>query len=253
VQAVYEGRDAGKWECGTQAALLAYFLRVAPSVGNDYLEKALAARDKGYPHCYRETLKKVADLHMSAEVEELAIAALDDGDSEVVSKAASVLGDYGSADAEKALWQRLEKWHGAMQSRGEELGKQDAMEEALRIALTKGQGWLLDPEKLKRLRDLCLTESSRNEVDRMIHNWDPQIYIDVNSLDGTWPRIGVAHYELKSLDSLKKKLLQFPKGTVFKFKTAPTRGDDSDSESIFKQIESYLEEHGMKLKRVPEQ
>jgi hypothetical protein len=252
VQAVYEGRDAGKWECVTQAALLAYFLRVAPSVGGDYLKNALAARDKGFPRCYRETLKKVADLHMSSEVEEIAIAALDDEDSEVMSKAASVLAEYGSAGAEKALWQRLEKWHEAMQSRGEELGKQDAMEEALRVALTKGQGWLFDPEKLKRLRDVCLTESSRNEVDRMIRDWNPQIYIDVNSLDGVWPRIGVAHYELKSLDSLKKKLLQFPKGTEFKLKTAPTRGDDPQSESVFKQIEGYLEEHGMKLKRVPE-
>lgn len=255
LQALYETRDAGKWECRTQAALLAYFLRVAPSVGGEYLNKALAAREKGLPRCFTETLKNVAKLHMSTEVEEAATAALDDEESRVVEQAAGVLAEYGSADAEKALWRRFEKWHEAMQSRskelpGEELSyDQEIIEKALREALTGGHAWLSDPEKLKRVRDLCLTDKSRAEVDRMINSWNYQIYVSFNSFGDESFTIGVANSQLTSLDSLKAKLLQFPKGTVFKLKT---HGDESKSEEVFQQIKSYLEQHGMNLERVPE-
>ena len=248
VQAVYETRDAGKWECRTQAALLAYFLRVAPPVGGEYLNKALAAREKGLPRCYTETLKNVAKLHMSTEVEDRATAALDDEDARVVSEAAGVLAEYGSADAEKALWRRFEKWHEAMQSRGEELSyDQEMIEKALREALAGGHAWLSDPEKLKQVRDLCLTDKSRAEVDRMINGWDYQI--SFTSYDDEAFTIGVANCQLTSLESLKAKLLQFPKGTVFKLKT---HGDESMSDEVFQQIKTYLEQHGMNLEREPE-
>jgi hypothetical protein len=253
VQAIYETRDDDKWECRTQAALLAYFLRVAPSVGSEYVNKALAAREKGYPRCYTETLKNVAKLHMSTEVEEIATAALDDEDASVVSQAAGVLAEYGSADAEKALWLRFEKWHEAMQSRSEEPRKEElsydeeAIENALREALTGGHAWLSDPEKLKRVRDLCVSDKGRAKVDRLIDSWDYQI--SVTFFNDESLTIGVANCQLTSLDSLKAKLLQFPKGTVFKLKT---HGDETESEEVFQQIKSYLEQHGMNLEREPE-
>ena len=257
VQAVYEARDAGKWECRPQTALLAYFLRVAPSVGGEYLNKALAARGKGFTRCYADMLKGVARLHMSTEVEEVATAALDDDDSEVVSQAASVLAEYGSANAEKALWRRLEKWHEANQSKQlspEKLSHdQIAIESALREALTSGHAWLSDPEKLKRVRDLCLSGTRRNEVDEMIRGWDNQIYVTVRSYSDDTINFHIANSDHKSLDSLKAKLLQFPKGSVFKFKTAPRHFDEDQSEEIFQQVKNFVNEHGMKLKRESEQ
>lgn len=42
------------------------------------------------------------------------------------------------------------------------------IEQALRNALANGRAWLLDSEKLKRLRELCLTEAGRDEVDQML-------------------------------------------------------------------------------------
>ena len=253
VQAVYEARDAGKWACRPQAALLAYFLRVAPSVGGEYLNKALAARGEGLSRCYRDVLKPVAKLHMSTEVEEVATAALDDEDSEVVSQAASVLAEYGSAEAEKALWRRLEKWHEVNQSKEGLSHDQTAIEAALREALTSGHAWLSDPEKLKRLRDLCLSGTRRDEVEAMIKGWDNQIYVNFNSFGDDSITVWVANCKLNSLDSLKAKLLQFPKSTEFKFKTDPRRVDEDRSEEFFQQINSFLKEHGMNLKRDPEQ
>lgn len=246
VQAVYEARTPVKWRCRTQAALLAYFLRVAPSAGADYVKKALAARDEGPSSCYEEVLKNVADLHMSAELEEIATAALNDEDSDVVSLAAGVLGAHGSADAEKALWRRLEKSHA---NRSQKVtSNQQKIENALREALTRGQAWLSDPEKLRRVRELCRTDKSRDEIDQMISGWNPLIYIELNRFDEK-PTITLAQYQTESLNLLKAKLLQFPKDTIFKLKTRTVRGDEARAEKLFEQIKLYLDEHGMKLTR----
>lgn len=265
VRAVYEAPGVGKWACRIQASLLAYLLRVDPSSGGEYLNKALAARGENFTRCYTTTLMDVAKLHMSAEVEDAATAALEDEDPELLSQAASVLEVYGSADAEKALWRRLEKWHEAMQSRSKELSKQNPglpaytgtdlsgqalIEDALLHALMNGRAWLSEPEKLKRLRDLCLTDSGRDKVARIIRDWNHYLYVGLNSVADELHSISVGHYHLKSLDSLKKKLLQFPKGTIFKW-TAPFRSDDSHAQKVFQHIKSYLEEHGMKLEREP--
>lgn len=254
VRAVYETRDPGKWDCRTQAALLAYFLRVGPSVGSEYLNKALSSRERGLARCYTEVLKNVAALHMSPEVEDAATAALDDEDSTVVSQAASVLGEYGSANAEKALWRRLEKLHEAMQGRSQDfsddaLRDEETIEKALRNALISGQAWLMDQAKLKRLREVCLTDKSRDEIDQKINGWNYRIYIAFRSFDGEPSTIGLAHYEIKSLDSLKKRILQFPKGTIFKLKTEASRGDEPRAKEVFLHLKSYLEEHRMKLTR----
>ena len=252
VKTVFESR---KLDCRSQAALIAYFLRVAPAEGGEYLNKALAARNKGYPMCYTETLKKVADLHMSKELEETAITALDHDDEEVVAQAATVLGEYGSADAEKALWRRFEKWHEVMQSRSGEPPKkltdnQGRVEDALLHALIKGQGWFADAEKLKRARDLGVMDRSREEVDQLISNSDPQIFVGLYSTEEE--ALGVAQYSVKSLDSLKAKLLQFPKGTEFTLRSRSYQDDDPRSKDMFQKIKKLLDDLGIKLKDEPQ-
>lgn len=218
VQAIYEDPASDKWDCDGEAALVAYFLRVAPAVGAEHLKRVLSARNKGYPRCYTDVLKKVADLHMSGEVEDIAVAALDDANAEVVSQAASVLGSYGSGAAEKALWQRLEKLHYEMEGRSDEPSlDQEKIETALRKALAGAKAWLSDPEKLKRMRDLCFTEKGRAEIDWEISSWEPGIYVDATRFDET-VSMATASYVTESLASLKEKLLQFPKGTVLKWR-----------------------------------
>jgi len=254
VKTIYEAGGLNDPNCRTQPALVAYFLRVAPSLGGEYLKKALGTRPTWFPRCYERLLKGVADLHMSPEVEEVATAALEDENSEVVSQAASVLSEYGSADAEKALWKRFEKWHEAMQSRSKPEEKfsvdEERIEKALSEALSSGQAWLSDPEKLKRVRDLCLSDNARQEVEGVITNWDPQVYVNTTPFfDDETPRFGVANREIKSLNQLKDKLLQFPGGTLFKLKIAPN-GDDQLAQDLVQQIKTFLEEHGMKWKLV---
>jgi hypothetical protein len=262
VRAVYEGPGPGRWACRIQASLLAYILRADPAAGGELLNKALTARGEGLSRCYTSTLSDVAQLQMSAEVEEAADTSLDESDPEMVSQAASVLGRYGSADAEKKLWQRLQKWHEEMESRGGELSKQNPglpafgrsdlsgqamIEQALRNALSHGQAWLLDLENLKRLQSLCLTDGCHKEVDNTIRGWNRQIHVGLNSFEDQPLSISVAHYQLNSLESLKQKLLQFPSGTLFTFGSTTGADNDVKAQDLFRQLKGYLEEHGMKV------
>jgi len=262
VRAVYEGPGVGRWACRIQASLLAYILRADPATGGELLNRALAARSKNLTRCYASTLTDVARLHISAEVEDAADASLEESDPEMVSQAASVLGQYGSADAEEKLWQRLQKWHEEMQSRAEDLSKQNPgvpafgssalsaqamIEQALRNALSHGQAWLSDLQKLKRLRALCLTDGGRNEVDNMIRGWNQQIYVGLSPFGDQPYSISVAHYQLDSLESLKQKLLQFPPGTLFTWSNTSGNHDQQRAQELFQQLKSYLEERGMKL------
>ena len=142
--------------------------------------------------------------------------------------------------------------HEEIQSRSEERSAdQKEIEKVLGEALIKGHAWLSDPEKLKRLRELCTSETDRDEVDQLINGWDSHIYVDTYFSDDV-ARIYVGNCELKSVDSLKQKLLLFPKGTVFTMRSAPTRGADLMAQEVFRQIEGYLQEHGMNVKREPE-
>lgn len=100
------------------------------------------------------------------------------------------------------------------------------------------------------MRDLCVTDEGRAEVDRMIKEWNYEIYIPLD-LEAEFFGIRIAQYQLKSLNSLKEKLLQFPKGTAFKLNTASTGRDDSDADEVFKHAKTFLEEHGIKLQRSP--
>jgi hypothetical protein len=260
VRAVYEAPGPGKWACSIQASLIAYFLRVDPPTGGDYLKQALAAREKNLSRCYTSTLLDVARLQAPPEVEEIAIASLDDEDTEVVTHAALVLKEFGSVDAEKAIWRRFEKWHEAMQSRSEELRKQNAgvpafgapqlsgqvmIEQQLRDAIVYGQLWLADPEKLKRVRQLCFTDNSREEIDHFIEFWNRDINLFLNA-DGEPVSISIAQYHPSSIDLLKQRLVQFPSGTVFKWR-AVAGNNEAKAQEIFQQIKAYLEDHGMKV------
>ena len=164
MRTVFEAPDTARLNCSGQAALLAYFLRVDPPTGADYLNKVLAKS-----RCSNKILGDVAHLHMSAEVEDAAIDSLDAANLQLVAHAAEVLGEYGGAGSEKALWRRLERWHAEMQSRVKAVSEQENLERALTNALSNGRAWRSDREKLKRLRDLCLTRSVCDELDQKIN------------------------------------------------------------------------------------
>jgi hypothetical protein len=92
-------------------------------MGIELVKQALNARGPEYTHCYVSLLAEVAKLRMTPELEALAVESLDDPDLEVVTHAASTLGQFGSTGAEKPLWTRLEKWLQEWKGRAGELPK----------------------------------------------------------------------------------------------------------------------------------
>jgi hypothetical protein len=100
-------RLVGKWACEPQDKVLAYALKVDPNAAKPLIERAIAARGPESSACRHSILTDIGALQNSPVLEELAVGSLSDPDPEVANNAADYLGRYGSADAEKALWNRL--------------------------------------------------------------------------------------------------------------------------------------------------
>jgi hypothetical protein len=247
----------GNMDCYQQSRLLAYCLRVEASGGIGLIRRAVTARGKGNAGCYPNVFRSVGELHTSPELEKLAVEFLDDSDPEVVADAATMLGRYGSAHAEEALWRRFEKWRREWDGREQELKVdfqhdnlirlQTGVEQALRAALSHAPEWLADPKKLERLRSLCVTQGEQQQVDYLIQGLSGEIPIRFSPADDGWGSADVAHYNLRSLSALEKKLAQFPKGTAFKWEPLNESYLDEEKEKLFRELESFLEERGAKL------
>jgi hypothetical protein len=258
VRSFYEPK-AGKWACSIQSNLLAYLLRVAPDTGMELLSRALQARSKDDTGCWANTLGEVARLHNGPELEKVAVASLDDSDPQIAAQAITLLMSYGSAEAEKPLWERFKQWHDEWNERAGELEDNTRnelqslpgwrLETAFWQALTRSPGWLADPEKLARVQQLCLTSSAKKEIDAAISKWSGEIPVAFTPGSDRWGYAEVAQYTLNSLEQLKRKLLQFPQKTVFKWQQSDPNLSRDEKENLFRELKSFLEEHGMKLNR----
>lgn len=253
VKAFYSDK-AGQWACSIQSSLLAYFLRVDAAMGIELVKQALAAGPK-YTGCYASLFVDVAKLRTPPELEVLAIEHLDDPDPKVVFSAASMLGQHGSAGAEKPLWQRLEKWLQEWKGRAEELPKNfdsshpnfwpKQIGQALRQSLSHSPAWLIDREKLERLRQSCLDKDELQQFNYRAGSLSGEISISFQPGYDGWGNALVAHYLCNSLSALKMKLSQFPKKTTFIWSSHGH--DPSAVEQVFSELKTFLEENGMKL------
>jgi hypothetical protein len=115
------------------------------------------------------------------------------------------------------------------------------------MALSNSPAWLADSRKLERLRQLCVTQNERQQVDHLIQAWSSDIRIRFTPNENEWGNADVAHYNLRSLAALKKKLAQFPRGTVFKWAPSIERYLDEEKEKLFRELESFLRERGARL------
>lgn len=253
LRAAYEGR-VGRMACDPQSALLAYWLRVEPAYGAGLVEKALASRKE--TRCYNSLLTAVAALHVSRELERVAVASLDDPDSALASDAAGMLGVYGSAEARDALLRRFERWHDEWAGREKELSARDESdpaaapsrtEGALLRALTNSPAWLADAEMLDRLRLLCVTKSCLGEAESVRGQFGPAITVFFNPSDGSVSSAVLAQYNSISWEALKAKAAQFPKGTTFTW-DSDSPGTEAEARA-FAELKEHLEKAGLKLTR----
>jgi hypothetical protein len=252
VLAMEEDR-VGTMPCEAQARFVAYTLKADERTGAQLLEKALAARDE--THCYTRVLGGVARRRFSPEVEQSAITHLDDPDPEVAADAAGTLGAYGSPAVEQPLWERLQKWHQAWAGRAAELpngagslftnGLQTALEVALVNALARAQAWFAGTEKLQAVRALCVSLYARDQVDNMLNTLSSTPLIGVNTFANGSFAGNVYQYQTDSVNGLKEKLAQLPRGTMFSVEL--NGSDPQELRKILLQLKSATEEHGSKI------
>ncbi len=241
--------------CPPHDALLAYLLRVSPDEGLDLIRTALSRRTR----CFQSVLKRVADLHGGSELTALAVEALEDADADVVGNAAETLRDYGTAAAKDALWRQLTHWH------EEALGRDDQPSESVRwnqqwwvgwrlqtvlaLALAEGHGWRLELEELYRVRDL-VHDAVKAELKRHIEQvmQEPRISVTRDPLDGL--EFSVDPYRSRgSLQRVQQKLLQFPAGTVFGWRSYLPPEWEADEAEQFARLQQNLRQRGLDLVR----
>jgi len=248
----------GKWGCAIQAPILAYILRVSPALARPRIEQAIAARGTGYSECNHELFQDVSEIHYDPVLQDIAIRSLDDSDPQVAMTAATMLGDFGSADVESVLWQHYADWSAQWVGRESELDLTFAemgsnrvydlgLGENLLRAIVTGKAWLTDVNKLERLAQLTTVTRLQQMLDGDLKIWTTQP-LTISFNHNLWP-VGfdarVAQYELHSIGALESKIEQFPPGTRFFISTPPM--DSPANGKSRAELRSFLQAHGMFL------
>jgi hypothetical protein len=251
-QLVYE--SVGAAECQQQANLLAYFLRVRPSLGAEMLQKSM--REQRKPNgCHTELLRRLVDRHMSSEVESVALAALDDPEPRVVQSALFVLKQYGSVKARDLLWQHFRIWSAAWQPRAKALELPDereqvATEGAYFETLSAPYGWITSVEDLRTLRTLCVSRQCVENADRAINHWPQgalQIIVSEPQGDEFNEKVGIANYfsVIGTVDRLKNKMAQYPKGSIFTIESSYNARNTV--QRVYDELKPWAAEQGLEL------
>ena len=211
VRSVYDAA-AGQWDCVTEDGFVVYFLRVDPEYGVKRLAQAPS-------FCMTNALPAVIKMHRWSEVEPGIIAWLNGPDLNRARQAAETLAKYGSTQAEKALWDRLGKFHEQWSERATELSMRPGMRadanEAVGFqfglveAIGRAPAWLLTDDEITELENLTLGQERDN-----VKQWHWKPTVDVNvSFAGDQIIAGVNQYTATDVVSLKAKLAQYPSGT----------------------------------------
>ncbi len=253
----------GTWACDPQDKMLAYVLRVDPASAKPLIERAIAARGPESNGCRHMLLSDIGALKTDPVLELLAIRSLSDPDPEVANNAVGYLGSYGSAEAEKALWDRYEAWSRQWSGREKELRYvyaaenpnvwQQGLGENLAHALASGIGWLSDDTKLGRVRELAVGPAISQKAEDALKAWSerpPTIRCTPTGSSAAPLICNVAQYELRTLAALKTKLSQFPHGTGFIW--SPSEFSPPTAlEKAFKEISEFASQNGIQLRHAP--
>jgi hypothetical protein len=118
---------------------------------------------------------------------------------------------------------------------------------SLQQAISSGEAWLADKAKLQKLQQLSVGTSMRQPIDGILAQWDhkPWRIQFVHFLSG--PQFDVLQYHLKSLDSLRNKLSQFPLGSSFVWSEASATPSPEGAKD-FAELSHFLTAHGMALR-----
>jgi hypothetical protein len=242
VKAIYES-SPGNWDCVTEDGFVLYFLRVDP----DYGVKRLAVAPS---FCMTSSLPAVIKMHRWGEVEPGIVARLNGTDLNRARQAAETLAKYGTPQAEKALWDRLSRFHRQWMERADELvyrpGMQKDANEAIGFqyglveSIGRAQAWLLTSEQIIALENLTLGQE-RDTVKEW--HWNSPVRLNI-SMFGERIQASIDQYSVNDLASLRDKLAQYPSGTKLRLSVF---SPPESAASALAAISDVVAEHGLKI------
>jgi hypothetical protein len=173
------------------------------------------------------------------------------------------LGSHGSANAEQPLWDRYQAWSKEWTGREKELrfvyaGEnpnvwQEGLGENLAHALASGLGWLSDESKLHRIEELSVSPNILQSAEEARKAWSERPWTIRCTPTGFSPSpysFAVAQYALGSIEALKTKLAQFPRGTIFRWDSSNC-GSSAEIENVLRDMSQFATENGLRLQRAP--
>lgn len=237
VESTYLARNADVKKQNLPACagpLTFYFLKYDPPFGERLLREDFA-KPSAPPACYDIGFQflQLGRWAYSPALERLAIESLMSPKVPVKRGAAEVLGKFGTAAAEKPLWDAMEYfrswWNGREKELKEKIGEESVqLERALRTALAQADGWVLQEPELRRLLALCSSEWCRTEVTGWISTAKLPVRIGISRWQDDAPVYTVGQYGPGAGEWLRRKLLQYPEATAFQVASSASEAKDPE-------------------------
>ena len=242
--------------CEPEYEMLAYVVKFNAEVAGPLLRDALAARDK--TRCYSGMFRGVARYATGPALTDAALEAIADPDAQTAIDAVSYLAVYGDGRARKPMLERYTAWAQEWAGRADELeagqpfkpspnGEQEQFGEALGRALLVNQGWVTDDGLRAEVVKRCVGAQMCRAVNQEQMMERPPYQVTLFANEGS-ENIRLGAHEIPSLELLKAKLAQYPRGTAFAM--MPPTGS-GDVQRFQQRVRAAFDDAGMTLGKTP--
>jgi hypothetical protein len=240
-----------KTECGAQIEFLKIYLKSGMKFGEELLDKTVKNDvEKG---CIGANLANIIEPHWSPEIERIVLSILENDNIFITGNAAGLLGKYGSAGVEDKIWKRFERFNKEESSKKDSTEKKidssdwqmSSAEAAFVSALSESPNWFFDQQSNNRASKLCLYNFCKEITEKLNKIFSEPVKIESSLGEEDHILFSVNQYKKLPLDSLKKKLEQFPPETTFIW---ISNNENSNDKKNLQTIKEFVEARQMKLK-----
>ena len=201
-----------------QPELMAYFSRVDPAYADRVFHRQAWDMQAAPPPCAISYFERTPRLAMGPVLEKYMIAYLAHRDVPLKKAAAQALGRFGSPAARGPLLDAFRYFHDYWNGKESELTQNAegvSLEVEQRNALSRAANWLATDADLRAIESLCISDRCRYETGQDLRAWQKPLRIELSGQSGGIRATVAQYYGIETVEALKQRLAQFPKGTEF--------------------------------------